>query len=60
MGKNEVPLLFDDSFALYDDTRVKAALTEIAKRSQVILFTCHKREQKLLEELRLPYHRIEL
>ncbi len=60
MGKDKVPLFFDDSFALYDDTRVKAALTEIAKRSQVILFTCHKREQKLLEELSLPYHRIEL
>jgi uncharacterized protein YhaN len=60
VGKNEVPLLFDDSFALYDDTRVKAALMEVAKRSQVILFTCHKREQKLLEELELPYHWIEL
>jgi uncharacterized protein YhaN len=60
MGKDEVPLLFDDSFALYDDTRVKAALMEVAKRSQIILFTCHKREQKLLEELKLPYHRVEL
>jgi uncharacterized protein YhaN len=60
MGKDEVPLLFDDSFALYDDTRVKAALMEVSKRSQIILFTCHKREQKLLEELRLPYHRVEL
>ncbi len=60
MGKDKMPLLFDDSFALYDDTRVKAALAEIAQRSQVILFTCHKREQKLLEELNLPYHWIEL
>jgi uncharacterized protein YhaN len=60
LGKNEVPLLFDDSFALYDDNRVRAALTEIAKRKQSILFTCHKREQKLLEELGIPYHLVTL
>lgn len=60
LGKDEIPLLLDDSFALYDDTRVKAALTEIAKRRQIILFTCHKREQKLLEEMGLPYHFVDL
>jgi uncharacterized protein YhaN len=60
LGKNEVPLLFDDSFALYDDNRVRAAITEIAKRKQSILFTCHKREQKLLEELGIPYHLVTL
>jgi uncharacterized protein YhaN len=60
LGKDEVPLLFDDSFALYDETRVKAALTEVAKRQQSILFTCHKREQRLLEELELPYHIVRL
>ncbi len=60
LGKDEVPLLLDDSFALYDDQRVKAALGEIAKRKQTLLFTCHKREQQLLEELGLPYHLVEL
>ncbi len=60
LGKDEVPLIFDDSFALYDDTRVKAALSEVAKRKQSILFTCHKREQRLLEELQLPYHLVKL
>ena len=60
LGKDEVPLLLDDSFAMYDDTRVKAALTEAAKRSQILLFTCHKREQRLLEELQLPYHMVQL
>ncbi len=60
LGKDEVPLLLDDSFALYDDQRVKAALAEIAGRKQTLLFTCHKREQKLLEELGLPYHIVEL
>lgn len=56
----EVPLLLDDSFALYDDTRIRAILAELAKRRQVILFTCHRREQKLLKELAIPCHLVEL
>ena len=60
LGKEELPLLLDDSFALYDESRVKAALVRISKRKQIILFTCHKREQSLLEELHLPYHYIDL
>lgn len=60
LGKDEVPLLLDDSFAMYDDNRVKTALTEASKRRQLVLFTCHKREQKLLEELKIPYHLVQL
>jgi hypothetical protein len=60
LGKDEVPLLLDDSFALYDEMRVKSALSRISERKQIILFTCHTREQKLLEELGLPYHFVDL
>lgn len=60
LGKEEIPLLLDDSFALYDDSRVRAALSMIAQRKQIILFTCHKREQMLLQELGLPYHFVDL
>lgn len=60
LGKDEVPLLLDDSFALYDETRVKAVLTELAQRKQVVLFTCHKREQLLLKEMGLQHHFIDL
>ncbi|MDD3173195.1 MAG: AAA family ATPase [Herbinix sp.] len=60
LGKDEVPLLLDDSFAFYDEMRVGAALTMLAKRQQVILFTCHKREQILLKERNLSYHLIDL
>ena len=60
LGGDEVPLLLDDSFALYDEPRVKATLEWIAQRKQIILFTCHKREKLLLEELGLPYHLIDL
>lgn len=60
LGKDEVPLLLDDSFALYDESRVRAALNKIADRKQILLFTCHKREQILLEDMGLPYHFIDL
>ena len=60
LGKDEVPLILDDSFALYDEARVRATLVRIAKRKQIIMFTCHKREQSLLKELGLPYHIVDL
>ncbi len=60
LGKDKVPLLLDDSFAYYDDTRVRAAFEELEKRQQVILFTCHKREQTILEKLGFPYHLVDL
>lgn len=58
--KEDMPLLFDDSFALYDDKRLEAALGEIAGRGQTIIFSCHTREQKLLEERKIPYHFVKL
>lgn len=60
LGRDEIPLLLDDSFALYDEDRVRAALTNLAGRSQILLFTCHKREEKLLKELKLSYHLVDL
>lgn len=60
LGKDEVPLILDDSFALYDESRVKTALNRISERTQVIVFSCHKREQNLLEELKIPYHLIDI
>ena len=60
LGKDQMPLLLDDSFALYDENRVKAALKQIAGRKQILLFSCHEREKRLLEELGLPYHLVNL
>ena len=60
LGKNEMPLLLDDSFVLYDDKRVKSALMQIKDRRQVILFSCHKREKELLKECNIPYHLVTL
>lgn len=60
LGKDQAPLIFDDTFALYDDIRVKAALESLSRRTQIILFTCHKREEALLQELGLSYHLVDL
>lgn len=59
LGK-DMPLLLDDSFALYDDSRVKAVLSEISNRRQILIFTCQSREKQILEELGLPFNFIRL
>lgn len=45
------PILLDDALDAFDDTRAQAALDcllELAEQRQVILFTCHSREKKML------------
>nr|WP_295678110.1 AAA family ATPase [uncultured Lachnoclostridium sp.] len=60
--EENMPILLDDSFALYDDERTKAALRLLAEETnrQVIIFTCHRREKELLEECKVTYHYVDL
>ena len=53
----EMPLFFDDSFAMYDSERLDACLGWLHKnyRGQVFLFTCQDREKKTLDRLGIPY-----
>lgn len=60
LGRNGMPVLLDDSFTLYDENRIKTALGQIAGREQVILFSCHLREKRIMEELGMPYHYVDL
>lgn len=60
LGKNKMPIILDDSFAFYDDERVLAALSFLAKRSQCILFSCHHREEKLLSEQGIKHSFIQI
>ena len=44
------PLVLDDALVRFDDTRLAQAmdiLKDSAKQKQVIVFTCHKREEEL-------------
>ncbi len=46
------PVILDEPFAMYDEERLKAALSWLKKSGrQVILFTCQRREQEILEQL---------
>ena len=47
-----VPLILDDVFAFYDDKRLESALKWLSsQRKQVIIFTCHKREEEIAKRV---------
>ena len=56
-----LPLILDDPLVNFDDARLKAALemlSQVAKKRQVILLTCHGEQAGLLDGL--PYTRLSL
>ncbi|MDD3251644.1 MAG: AAA family ATPase [Lachnospiraceae bacterium] len=57
-GGEQLPLIFDDSFVLYDDERLRTALKWLSKAydGQVIIFTCHQREAQMLTANQVGYH----
>ena len=61
-GTKFLPLILDEAFVLYDDQRLKATLSKLSNLAdrQIIIFTCHKRERELLEELGIEYNYIDL
>ena len=60
-GEEELPVILDESFAFYDENRLKETLKWLAEnRTQVLLFTCQKREEEALSEMGIPYRKIVL
>lgn len=57
-----LPLIFDDSFAMYDEQRLASALRYITEihHGQILLFTCHTREQRILENEDVKFNLIEM
>lgn len=54
-----LPVIFDDVFVMYDEERLMETLQWlIAHKQQVLLFTCHKREQQILDAYGMSYHRV--
>ena len=51
-----IPLVLDDSFALYDDERLRKSMRFIADnyRGQVVIFSCQNREAEALKDEELP------
>lgn len=59
--KEKLPVLLDDAFAYYDYDRLSKALEVLNKEErQILIFTCHRREEKILEKLNIPFHKIDL
>ena len=61
-NRDLLPLLFDYSFAMYDEKRLAASIGYLKKAypAQILLFTCHHREEKILKELGIPFEQAEL
>ena len=57
-----LPLIFDDSFAMYDEQRLASALCYITEihHGQILLFTCHTREQRILANEDVTFNLIEM
>ena len=59
--EEEMPVILDDTFAYYDEDRMLQTIRWLKEhRKQVILFTCQKREEQVMKEAGITYHKIEL
>jgi len=49
---NDAPVILDDAFAQYDDSRLKNSIGYIKDLgSQFIIFTCHNREENIIKQI---------
>lgn len=62
LGQEEnLPVILDDAFAMYDDVRLEKVLGWLARqRKQVILLTCQKREKEWMERSGIKFHEVVL
>lgn len=52
LGGSRLPIILDETFVLYDDERLEAALRWLQNSGrQVLLFTCQKREREILSRI---------
>lgn len=57
-----MPLLLDDTFAMYDKDRLASTLSWLSENysGQVLIFTCHQREEQILKNMNIPFTLVEL
>ena len=57
--EDTLPLMFDDAFVYFDDQRLERLLLYLSVLDrQVLIFSCHKRELRILEKHGISYHKI--
>lgn len=60
-SQEPLPVVLDDVFAMYDENRLMETLQWLIEhKQQVLLFTCHKREEDILKAYGMPYHRVDV
>lgn len=63
IAKEKLPIMLDEAFAYFDDTRLENILQYINQQyqdRQIIIFTCTNREKEILEKLNITYNLIEM
>ena len=63
ISNEKVPIILDESFAYYDDERLKNILIYLFnefKDRQIIIFTCTKREKNILDMENMKYNFVEM
>ena len=68
LSKESLPIILDETFAYFDNTRLENAIKylikltqgENIKNHQVIIFTCTNREKEILEKHNYKYNLIEI
>lgn len=59
--EEEMPVLLDETFSMYDDDRLAQTLHWLSGYpGQILLFTCQKLEMELLDEMGIACHKIRL
>lgn len=61
MKEEPLPFLLDETFANYDEERLRQTLRWLAEQeNQIFLFTCRETEMRILTEEEIPFARIQL
>ncbi|MCF0133301.1 MAG: AAA family ATPase [Blautia sp.] len=56
-----LPVILDDVFGMYDEERLTSVLHWLYKeQKQIIISTCHRREEEILQKENIPYQRFSL
>ena len=57
----EMPILLDDTFAMYDNKRMGNTMKFLGENmDQVLIFSCHTREKLMMDKMKVPYNFIRL
>lgn len=63
VSKEKMPILFDETFAYFDNQRLKNILCYLQDENydtQIVIFTCTTREEQVLNQLKIEYNLISL